>query len=322
MLSKQARIEAVAPRLKELVHAHKEATYKGGPEAFHSEIMTVIENSDLMTTEKKLCTCVAVHPDNRARAMLIAIDAQDLLLKFTDNGYNPRMWDALALTIPPGSAEGDSWRQKNVELVQDSDGLLAPIQADSIEIVTGRGSHGTAACRMAVLGARSVHPALADSNGMVSKAKLLELQPSWRDPLENGLVYKILPGELELAVPGLLACLSLLGNASNDVYRQPTALQLCARIHSLITGHPGKDDAWIVKQASVGYGGSSYEAKATQLMEFVKAWSGGKAGQNLKDLESYERSIEVKRHLAHADLQCLASADLLHAHTYIQATRA
>ena len=76
-----------------------------------------------------------------------------------------------------------------------------------------------------------------------SKAKLLELQPSWREPLEKSCLYKIIPGELELAVPGLLACLSRIGNASHDVYRQRTALQLCARIHSIIASQTasGKD---------------------------------------------------------------------------------
>jgi hypothetical protein len=66
-------------------------------------------------------------------------------------------------------------------------------------------------------GACSIHPELANQNGQVSKAKLLELQRGWRGPLEKGLLYKILLGELELAVPGLLACLSRIGNASvND----------------------------------------------------------------------------------------------------------
>ena len=61
-------------------------------------MMALIEKSGLMKEERKLCATVGVHPDNRQKAMLIAVDAQNLLLKFADYGYNPKMWDALALS--------------------------------------------------------------------------------------------------------------------------------------------------------------------------------------------------------------------------------
>jgi hypothetical protein len=325
MQSQRARIEAIAPELRALVKHHEEGTYKGGVEAFNTTIMQKIDSSGLMESEVKLTVKVGVHPDNRERAMLVPVDCQDLLLKFADNGYNPGKWDALALRIPPGPV-GDAWRAANVTLVDASDGLLAPISADSIEIVTGRGSHGTAALRLATLGGRSIHAELADQHGQVSKAKLLEMQPSWTEPLEKGVLYKVLPGELELAVPGLLACLSRIGNASNDVFRQQTTLQMCARIHSMIaskmkSGGDAVDLSWVAKQSCVGNGGASMVPKALQLIDFVKAWSGGREGQHLRDLEKFERSIAVKRKLAPSDLQNLAGVDLLHAPKYVPATR-
>ena len=320
MQSQKAIIEKIAPELKRLVQEHEEGTYKEGVEAFNSEIMHIIEQSGLLVEEKKHVSCVGVHPHNREKTMVIPIDVHDLLVKFADNGYNPRLWDALALKVPPGEV-GEQWRAANIALVEGSDGLLAPIQGDRIEIVTGRGSHGTAACRLVAFGAQAVHEQLAGADGKLSKSKLLDLQPSWREPLDHGLLYKVLPGELEIAVPGLLACLSRVGNASHDVYREPTTLQLCARIHSIAVNCPSQKDEWIVKQACVGNGGVSYEAKGMQLLQFVKAWSGGKNGQNLKDLDSYERSITVKRKLVPADLEALSKSDLLHAHTYIQVTR-
>ena len=91
-----------------------------------------------------------------------------------------------------------------------------------------------------------------------------------------------MPGELELAVPGLLACLSRIGNASHDVYRQKTALQMCNRIHSIVKMQTAKNKDveldWVVKQACVGNGGSSFVPQAKQLAAFVEAWSGGDKG--------------------------------------------
>jgi hypothetical protein len=179
---------------------------------------------------------------------------------------------------------------------------------------------------LVTLGGRSIHAELADQHGQVSKAKLLEMQPSWTEPLEKGVLYKVLPGELELAVPGLLGCLSRIGNASHDVFRQQTTLQMCARIHSVIAskmksaGNDDVDMTWVAKQACVGNGGASMMPKALQLIDFVKAWSGGREGQHLRDLEKFERSIAVKRKLAPADLQNLAGVDLLHAPKYVPAT--
>ena len=96
----------------------------------------------------------------------------------------------------------------------------------------------------------------------MAKAKLLEAQPSWKEPLEQGVLYEIIPGELKLAVPGLLTCLSRIGNASHDVYRHQTALQICNRIHSIIKTQQAKgkknvDEVQIAKQACVGNGGLS-----------------------------------------------------------------
>jgi hypothetical protein len=230
----------------------------------------------------------------------------------------------MALRIPAGEA-GIKWRQQNVNLVTGADGLLAPITTDSIDLVTGRGSHGTAALRLAKFGGRSVHPQLAGPDGQVSLNKLLEKQPSWREPIEKGLCYRCLPGELELAVPGLLACLSRGGNASHDVYRQQTVLQLCNRIHLLYAGvaSTGKevDEEWVVTQACVGNGGAAFVPKCRQLLDFVKAWSGGKHAHLLSDLELYERACPNKRKLFTADFQALATVDLLHAPKYVGATR-
>ena len=317
------KIQKVGPELRVLVQHHEEGTFDGGVEALNSLIESTIEKAGLWTLEIKHVSVVGVHPHNREKAMLVPVDCHDLLFKFAENGFNPKLWDALACTIPHGAA-GDEWRGKNAELVDGSEGQLAEVDASSLEIVTGRGSHGTAALRLvAIYGARSIHKSLADTHGNVSKAMLLQQQPSWEKPLEQGLVYRVFPGELELEVPGLLAALSRLGNAHHDVFRQKTALQMCNRIHSIMlnkTANNTEVDTNLVAQlACQGNGGSEYMQQALQLTSFVQAWSGGRDGHALRDLENFERSCSLKRKLAPADLAALASVDLLHAPQYVTA---
>lgn len=323
MLSKMERIQKVAPELKLLVQQHESDSYPGGGvEAFNAYINGLLDTNGLIDREVKHVSKICVHPANREGAGLVPIDVQDLLKKFAEKGYNPMLWEAFGARIPNGPV-GASWVEKNIELIAASDGLLAPMDPDVVDVATGRGSHGSAALRLAEFGGRSIHPELADANGMVSKAKLIELQPSWEEPLKNGLLYKVIPGELELEVPGLLACLSRVGNASHDVFRVQTALQMCARIHSIIAskerikGHGAIDLDQVARQACADSGGSDAFPSARKLVDFVLAWSGGKNAGILRDLEQFERSATVKRKLAAADLEMLSQADLLHAPRYI-----
>ena len=328
MSSQQSRIDQVAPALRHMVHQHENDTFPEGVEAFNTEIMRMVVESGLVQQETRQLDNIGVHPDNREKGMLVPVDCHDLLLIFSENGYSPKLWDVLAARVPKGP-EGDNWRQANVDLLNVSDGLLATQTKDNIEVCTGRGSHSCSALRLAKFGGRSVHPELAGPDGQVSKAKFLALQPSWTPLLQHGVTIQVMPGELELAVPGLLACLSRVGNASHDVYRQPTSLQMCSRIHSLYvvqnnaSGAAGTVVDWkvLAKQAVSGYGGAKYLAKAEQLCKFVKCWSGGaKEATLLRELEHYERSITVKRKVFASDLEALSMVDLLHAPKYVAAT--
>ena len=76
----------------------------------------------------------------------------------------------------------------------------------------------------------------------------------------------------------------------------------------------------VVKQAAVGIGGSSAYPMLTQLANFVVAWSGGKDGRWLKNLEAHERSCTIKRKSAASDLGYLAELDLLHGARYMSVT--
>ncbi len=153
---------------------------------------------------------VGTSPWNREKHMLVAVDVQDLLLTFSKKGFNPHIWKAMALTIPNGQ-EGKAWREANVRLVERSDGLLPRVNADMLQIVCGRGSHGSAALRAGKFGCRSIHAEIADSHGRVSRNKLVELQPSLNDPFDHGCWYQVIPGELELQCPGTFCFVVLHG---------------------------------------------------------------------------------------------------------------
>lgn len=325
MQSQQSRIAKVAPTLKQMVLHHEQNTYPEGVEAFNAAMTSVLEEANLLEYETRRLEQIGTLPSNREYGMLVPIDVHDLLLKFAENGFNPDLWRCMAARVPEGEV-GKHWQQKNSDLAADADDLLAPVIKDQIEVCTGRGSHSCAALRLAKFGGKSIHPELAGPDGQVSKTKFLALQPSWTKLLENGVGMKVIPGELEIEVPGLLSCLSRVGNASNDVFRQPTSIQMCSRIHALFcacskSAAAEVDWAKIAKQASCGNGGVSALPMISQLCDFVRAWSGGQKAQLLKEIESYERTLTIKRKIFGSDLQALSTVDLLHAPKYVAVTR-
>ena len=305
-----ARVASLAPMLNRTIEDFESGTLRFGVEDFEVQLAKVIQDAGLWEQRLYCLSKVAVHPDNREEEMAVTGDCHDLLDRMVEDGFNPKRWSALACTVPPGP-EGQRWIQKNLQLVIDADGYLAPVRADEIEIVTARGSHGTCALRCAKLGAKSVHAHLAGSDGMVSKEVICELAPSLRDPLENGVMYDIIPGELAVAVPKLMETLSRNGNNCNDVFRLQSSLQICSRIHKLYLKASNTDD-WemIASRACKGNGGKTFLPKARMLADFVKNWAGGQEGAILRELEQYEKSTDFKRKLSPADLQAISKIQI------------
>lgn len=301
-----ARIQTIAPILNKAIDDFLVGNLKMGVEAFEVEVLRVISDAGLLESRVYDVGKVAIHPENREEEMAVIADIHDLLDRMVEDGFNPKKWVALACTIPEG-CEGDRWRAENVKLAEESDGYLAPVRAEELEIATARGSHGTSALRCAKFGAKAVHKQLASGDGMLSKEIICELAPSFRNCLENGVLYDIIPGQLALQVPKLMSTLSRNGNNFNDVFRLQSSLQICSRIHKLSLQAKGDDD-WetIAERASKGNGGKTFLPKARMLADFVKNWAGGKDDKLLKHLEQYEKGLDFKRKLSPADMQALS----------------
>jgi hypothetical protein len=97
-------------------------------------------------------------------------------------------------------------------------------------------------------------------------------------------------------------------HTNTHTYIHTHAHTLC-RIHQLavVKLRQGREPDWLqlAQTASLGMG-PEYKDVATVYSEFVAAWSGGEHGEILAELESYERTLSVKRKLAAADLRQLA----------------
>jgi hypothetical protein len=319
-LSMADRVNVISPIINMMIEDHDSGDSALGVEAFQEDLIGRIRAAGLMEKKWIMPEWVGVHPDNREKAMLVPIDVHDLLARVAQDGWSFKKWDALACEIPTGPV-GQEWRRQNEELAKGSDGLLAPYQGDMLQVLTGRGSHGTAAVRAMTMGAKGIHPEIC-AEGFVSRSKICERQPSMEYPLSKGCPYDVIKAEMVIACPRLMEILSRTGNAGHSVYRVQTALQHCNRIHQLAVSRQrgGKAVDWIAiaKQACIGMG-TEFLDDAKKLMEFVRVWSGGEDGHILKDLERYERTLKVKRKLYPHALQSISKVDFVDGRRYIPA---
>ena len=308
MDSIEARVKSISEKVNDLIEKHGDDAE--GVENFQEDLVTMIFAAGLAEKEKWYPLAkVGCHPDNREQAMLVPIDVHELLLKISTDGWSYNKWDALASEVPRHHAALSlDWLAKNTELVKGADGLLAKYVDDEIEIMTARGSHGSAAVRCMLYATKGIHEDLC-RDGRISQSKICERMPSMRQPLERGCPFTVIKKELVVACPRLMEVLSRTGNANHHVFRTQTMLQHCNRIHELITKHPKASDVDIAKKACVGMG-VEFQETALKLMDFAKAWSGGKDKHVLKDLEAYERTMTVKRKLYPSDVQYLSKLPL------------
>ena len=225
------RVEATAPKVNSMIE--EKGDDDEGVECFQKELLQLIEEAGLLERDVWYNTDhVAVHPDNREKAMLVPVDVHDLALALVHKGWNYARWEALACEKPQG-ALGEEWLDALKTLTDGADGLLATYNRDLVKIFTGRGSHGTAAVRCMKSGSKGIHGDLC-VDGHVSQSKICERMPSLREPIDKGCPYTIIKAELVVACPRLMEVLSRSGNATHDMFRSQTALQHCKRIHSLM----------------------------------------------------------------------------------------
>ena len=316
----EERIRDVAPVLNWLISGFYDGSIRVGVEAFQDDLMNRIEAARCIETCWVDPAKAGVHPSNREEAGLLPVDVQDLLLIICRNGWVWNKCDLLATRIP-NTEIGKAWRRFNKQLAEGSDGLLAKVQPDALDIVTARGSHTTAAVRcVKVAGTRGLHAELCGPDGCISRSIICEMQPSMKQPLEEkGLPYKLINADLVAACPDLMKALSRTGNASHGVHRIETTLQGCKRMHELIMqAKPGQDRSDMVKLACLGQL-PGYNDKAECYYDFVNAWSGGKDAHILLALEAYERTLQVKRNILPTDLRKLAAINLVDAPKYVPA---
>ena len=318
-VKKESRVAAVAPVINKMIETYELGEIDDGVEVFQEMLVQKIRAAGLLDDDVWLqFEVVGVHPDNRETGLLVPIDAHTLLALMFKHGFVMKKVDNLGCRVPPNST-GAKWKAVNEALQKGSRGLLPDLSTEKIEAVTVRGSHTTAGIKALKFGAKCAQGCkmMAVSDEKLSATLVVEQRPSFKLPLEKGMPYTLVDHELVAACPKLMHFLSRTGNQSHGVHRIATALQNCLCVHNAWIGSHGDADA--AKRIACQGQPEVFEQHYDSHKAFVKEHSGGEGGKYLKALESYERSLAVKRFLRPSDLAKLGSVKMPEAPRYVPA---
>ena len=119
-----------------------------------------------------------------------------------------------------------------------------------------RCSHTNATLRIVNGAARALNVEYADEAGRISSARIVERQPSFKEPLEKGLHFTVISAALVLKCPGLMKFLATSGNADHGTARQATTVQRAKRVWGFACKQKSLDtpEAWKVVERLAAIG--------------------------------------------------------------------
>ena len=279
---------------------------------FGAKLRAFLLDKDLAYQQVEHHSHCAVWEENRESEMVIATRVQILLLLIVTKGWSPdETILALAREIADGPS-GELTRQKNLELAAKScvwttagaEGyLIAPYREEILRIATGVGSHTTCVLRLidyirngGRLPATEGLEHLA-VDGYLSYERIIERQPTLKDPVDQGMRYTIIRKEIADLCPDVMRILSEADNSKHDNYQQESFMQTMYNLHRRATRSGAKteeDYHKIVKQVSRGKKPSFVKA-AECYAEYVRVLSGGAEKTLLIEIDEYIKTLKVFR---------------------------
>ena len=317
-----ANLDQVKGKINEMcasVLAASQSDKNARIQAVADEIVNMLLRLDLAYKQHVPNKAVGVHMDNRYKVGLDPTDVHDLLLEIFRKGWSfLEVVGARGFEIPPG-AKGDEYIKFNYDLVESSDGMLAPCPAHWLRIVSVACSHTVAGLRCIEFGTKGVSDELC-ANGVVSKERILEGCPSFAEPLAEGLKWTIIRAPVAAACPQLAAVLQEAGNAGHSTRRVNTKLQNLMQIHqkSLRCVKEG-GPIWDRIAREIEVNRPNLQGQGQGMCNYVAAFSGGTDPIYLKDLDRFSKGLPVRRDISGQSFGMFAKAQLAHAPDYVTA---
>ncbi|CAK0908121.1 unnamed protein product [Prorocentrum cordatum] len=229
---------------------------------------------------------VGVHSDNRGGVGVEVCNVHKVLLRVVRQGWSKvEVAAARCFEMPPGARGAAQWKF-NQDLAVAPDGYLAPFSNEGqLRFLT-------------VAGYGSLTDEVETSAGnRVSRDKVLQLAPSFAEPLDHGIDFLCIKHQVESYCPELAGFLQVAGNSGHDTEQAPSKIATMLSIHKRAAAQQklvGSVD-WSRLAASLERTAPYLSGQCEDLGEFVKHYSGGTVPIWLHDLDGWSKTCRFLR---------------------------
>ena len=237
-----------------------------------------------------------VHPKNRAGLGLNPHNAHKNFAVIVKSGADKDyLSKATAFEMKPrGSAGRDAQSQFNFALIESAKGLLAsPTGAE--RLLTVSCSHFSAACRAAIANCITSEPSIADPDGRLNVMQICKDNPVLRDILDNGIVFKVFPYQVEERWPSLPDLAQAALNVTHATISEASELQCMATAAQLASGMRETDGSvpWTAVGAAVCAEMPPCRDYVSKLVDYVRLFGGGHDAPMIHYLDGFAKEFGV-----------------------------
>ena len=246
-----------------------------------------------------------VHPKNRGGLGLNAHNVHQTMQDVKTAGADTdHLRKATAFEMYPMGPEKEAQLEFNSRLITLADGLLAPMTGDE-KLLTVACSHFSAGCRAAVHGCRTDVPDIKDQNGCINLAVLCDKDVTFKQIIEGGFAFTIVPWQVEQMWPDLPDLAQSALNVEHGTFSQTTELQVMASMAAAAdAGVPWEDIIAAQQRAKVP--SSSY---LNILQTFVTDYAGGNGAPMIKFLDSFAKVYGKNKTLGSVFFEAVVDAN-------------
>jgi hypothetical protein len=280
-------------------------------------------NVGLASFEKVLPKHIAVHPENRHKVMAEAVDAHELAKFIFVEGWSDKMVEAPRAFERLTGAAGDMQVDKNLKLIDNSNGLLPAQLGSDMRIMTVACTHTGFVVKIisADPPCVGIDQELCGPDMKINKNKILEACPSLRRPCVEGITYVVFKACLEELCPDLPAFLAEAGNAGHGVHRQQTTIQSMLQINNRLQAYRSRGEEPDVEAIAKAIEAIDPMAKGEtlDLANYVAKYGGGSSGIFIHQLEDFSKGLKARRTIPSSQFKLLSQARMTQAPKFINA---
>ena len=201
-----SRVASVVPRLNEIVE-HIQSDPNPKIVELRDEAMGLMRDAGLISERRVRADVVGVHPSNRYGDGVVPAHVHRLLERIFAKGWSMRELDKpyAVEAAPLGHRMQKAHAAANHRMVTASQGLLPvyEMEGNRIQIFSATCGHTNQGLRCLLHGAPSTHEVIAE-NGLLNKGYLREKAPAYFDAVEHGIVWEVIPWQVEEQVNGIM----------------------------------------------------------------------------------------------------------------------